>query len=196
VSYLADPVANPIDIDAGITYTYVIPQQGATEISVDDLDDFDLLATLGSPALLTVNFTGTATALPQYFTATIRLFTVEGTESTQDLTFRVLPDDATQRVPNITTKNVLGVGEGQRVDLKLTSDIDATLSASGLTAGLAVGSSDHLVGTAPSTSGFNVFTLSATNGDYVYYRYFVLIVGTGTTPVSQNFFAFPPGLIP
>jgi hypothetical protein len=192
VSYLADPVATPIDIDAGITYTYVIPQQGFSEITVDALDDFDLNVTAESPATLTVNFTGTATALPQYYTVTVNLLTPAGLLSTQDLSFRVLPDDATQRVPNITTRASKRVGISAPVSVKITSDIDATVSATGLTAGLSVGN-NRIVGNAPTTSGFNVFTLSATNGDYVYLRYFVLIVGTGTTAPDQPFFTFPPG---
>lgn len=194
MSYLAAAVANPITIDAGITYTYVMPQQGATEITVDDLADFDLTVTTESPASLSVNFTGVATALPQYFTATIRFLMTEG-ELTQDLLFKVLPDDATQRVPNITTINKLHVNENQKVNVKLKSDIAATLSASGLTGGLAVGS-NHITGLAPDSSGYNVFTLSAINGDYVYYRYFVLVAGTGNTPISQDPFAFPAEIFP
>ena len=195
MAYLADPIANPIDIDAGITYNYVIPQQDYKEITVDDLTDFEFVVTLGSPASLTVNFTGTATALPQYFTATVRLFTIEALEQTQDLNFRVLPTSASQRVPNITTNRSLHASEGQQVNIKLQSDITATLSASGLTGGLSV-ANDRIVGTAPTSSGFNVFTLSAINGDYVYHRYFVLLVGTGGDPVSQSFFSFSAEVFP
>ena len=196
MSYLADPIATPIDIDAGVVYNYVIPQQGFDEMSVDPLTDFEFLLTFDSPAMLAFSFTGTADpAVPTYSTATIR-FLEDGLETTQNLAFRILPDSATQRVPNIGVARSLHVGLGQKVNFKLSSDIDdATLSASGLTVGLSV-ANDRIVGTAPTENGFNVFTLSAINGDYAYYRYFVLLAGTGTETEAQPFFSFPPDVFP
>lgn len=194
MSYLAAAVANPINIDADVTYNYVIPQQGASEITVDDLADFTLAITFGSPALLTVKFTGTPGAVAAYYTATIRLLTIDGA-LTQNLVFRVLPTFATQRVPNLTNARSAHVALGQRLSIKLHSDIDATITASGLPAGLSV-ANEHIIGDAPTSSGFNVITLIATAAGYVYKRYFVLIVGTGDSPEAQSFFAYPPGVVP
>jgi hypothetical protein len=181
VSYLAPAVANPIDIDAGVNYKYCIAQQGATAITVDPATDFALSVNFGSPAMMFVKFTGTPGAIPTYHTITVHLEVPEGT-LTQTLTFRVLPTSLTQRIPNIITVRSAAVAPSAPVDVAIATDIAATVSATSLPAGLTVNGNGHIVGTAPSSSGFNVITLVATNGAYVYKRYFVLVVGTGGVP--------------
>jgi hypothetical protein len=178
VSYLAPAVANPINLDAGVSYKYCIAQQGATAISVDPLTDFTFTVAFGSPAMLTVKFTGTPGAIPTYHTATVRLAMPEG-DVTQTLTFRVLETSLTQRVPNIINGRSLAVAPGAPVNVQIASDIaGTTYSTENLPAGL-TSAAGHITGNAPDESGFDVITFVATNGTYVYKRYFVLVVGTG-----------------
>jgi hypothetical protein len=176
VSYLAPAIANPINIDAGVSYKYCIAQQGATSITVEPLTDFTFNVGFGSPAMLTVTFTGTPGAIPTYHTATVHLATPDGA-LTQTLTFRVLEFSATQRVPNIINGRSAAVAPGAPVNIQIASDITATYSTENLPAGL-TNAAGHITGTVASSS-FNVITFIATNGTYVYKRYFVLVVGTG-----------------
>jgi hypothetical protein len=183
VSYLAPAIANPINIDAGVSYKYCIAQQGATSITVDPLTDFTFTVAFGSPAMLTVKFTGTPGAVPTYHTATVHLATPDGA-LTQTLTFRVLEFSATQRVPNIINGRSLAVAPSDSINIQIASDIaGTTFSTVNLPAGL-TSAAGHITGTAPDSSGFNVITFIATNGSYVYKRYFVLVVGTGGTPTG------------
>lgn len=190
MSFLSAAVANPINIDPAIEYRYVIPQQGYDSITVDDDDDFTFRLTYGSPAMLTLNFSGTAPTTPAYHNVTLRLNVGTG-EVAQTLHFRVLPTGA-RRVPSITNRSGILAAPGGPVLLQIATDIEAdSFSATGLTGGLTVTSTGRMVGEAPTTSGFNVFTLIAHKGDQTYKRYFVLTVGTGGAPNTQPFFRFP-----
>ncbi len=197
MSYLASPPETPISIDGGVEYQYVIAQQGALSMSVDADTDFTFVLTAGEPAVLRLTFTGTVLDTPQYKTVTVNLTQTGGTVVTHTPQFLILPTVGhIQRVPNITSVASKSVAPGQALALQVTATLDAPInpgviaySASGLPAGLAINSlTGWLDGTAPSTAGFYVITLTATATPLIipdgghYSRYFVLVVGTGITP--------------
>ncbi len=193
MSYLASPPETPIAIDGGVEYTYVIAQQGAIIAAVVTDADFTFVLSPGEPAALRLTFSGTVTATPQYKTVTVNLTDSSGIVVAHTPQFMILGTGATQRVPNITTTKGRAVAPGQSVAIQVAADITPTsYGVSGLPAGLSLNTATGLItGAAPSTDGLYLITLQAINGEYHYYRYFVLLVGgdgVGTWPNSP--FAF------
>jgi hypothetical protein len=190
---LADPPETPIDIDGAIEYDYVIAQRGAIAIEVDDDADFEFALTPGEPAILKLTFTGTILATDQYKTVTIRLTLSNGQEQEHTPQFRILGTSASQRIPNITAITSRRVSPNQSIAVKTTTDIPVTsYNVANLPGGLSINTSSGLItGAAPSTADFYLITLQAFNGDYHYYRYFILVVGTGSTVSGVPPFFFP-----
>src|SRR6266496_4726144 len=102
MSYLAPPVADPINIDAGIQYKYCIPQQGYSSITVDANADFDVQMYFGSPAMLVFTYTTTVVGSPASASLVLRLHAGTST-TTQTLNFTVALSADPRAIPNITT---------------------------------------------------------------------------------------------
>jgi hypothetical protein len=197
MAYLAPPTLNPIDIDAGAEYWYVVAQEGGTAVSVDPNANFTLSVQGVSPAMLKFTYTGATFAVPTFQTLTIRV-TIPTGELLQTINLRVMATSITRQVPNITNAAGAAVAPGQPIDIAIGSDIPVdSYSVASAPAGLTYNAStNRLTGTAPAASGFYVITFVAHLAD-AYERYFVLIVGTGGVPVISGAtigWATPPNL--
>jgi hypothetical protein len=181
MSYLAPPIGNPIYIDPGVKYFYVIAQQGATSITVDPNPHFNVHLDFGEPALLTFTYTG-----PTYPSnilnerLTIRINSPTGSIA-QTLFFDIFPTGS-RVIPNIQNKAGFPVAPGAPLNIIVGTDIPASIAAENLPGSLAISSVSgitRITGTAPTGSGFYVITLIARGTSLPYKRYFVLTVGTG-----------------
>jgi hypothetical protein len=181
MSYLAPPPLNPIVIDAGVDYNYVIAQQGYGKVTKPTNPGFAIKVYQGEPALAIIRFTNTPGANPTYHTLNFQV----GTQL-HSVAVTILPVAASQRVPNITSAASLAAPKGSPVSVALASDIAATsYSVEGtLPSGLTYDAATNLLTGSVAADGFYPLTFAVYNGSYLYKRYFVLVVGTGTTSTS------------
>jgi Putative Ig domain len=191
MAYLAPPPQDPIPIDAGVIYNYVIAQQGYGAISVDPLNNFSFAVTQGEPGLLLFRFDGTPGA-----TSTSHTITLHIGSQTQTLHVNVLATNAFQRVANITNPPSVSAPAGSAISVLLTTTSGAGLGttdvgpAGPLPTGLSFDSINNRITGAIADPGFYPVILEAKKSAFpqVYRRYLVFTVSAASTsptnPVS------------
>jgi hypothetical protein len=191
MAYLAPPPQDPMPIDAGVIYNYVIAQQGYGAISVDALNNFSFAVTQGEPGLLLFRFDGTPGASPTYHTITIHIG-----PQTQTLHVTVLATNPFQRVANITNPPSVNAPAGSSISVLLTTTNGAGLGttdvgpAGPLPTGLSFDSINNRITGAIADPGFYPVILEAKKSAFpqVYRRYLVFTVSAASTsptnPVS------------
>lgn len=194
---LLPPPTNPIGLDPNKDYIYVIPQTGATSITVDPAADFTL-AISASLQVLTVTFTGTPTlTTPTTYSITIHVSNGEGTVD-QIIKFAV-QKTATRIWPRIDSPPSNTVALGAAVSYKITTDISLNLLvapftrgtkfALGLPSGLSCDSdTGKISGTPPSTNATYAIVLGAKMAGTFNppsLRYLLLVVGAGSAIQSS-----------
>lgn len=176
---ISPPPINPIRIDPAADYYYIIAQQGASSMSVAPITGFTFTPQFGSPALLTVKWSGAAPGSATAHDVVITFTLPDGSTQTHTVTFIVKPAGP-RSVPNIISVFKLPVMPGQPVNLGIFTDIAVdSKSAENLPVGISL-RAGSITGNAPTATGFYVIKFKAIKGAEKYVRYFVLIVGNAT----------------
>jgi hypothetical protein len=193
---IAIPTSDPIKIDAGAFYYYVIPHEGATSATIDTDADFFLGLTFGSPAILQLKYKSAVPTTPVFKSLVVHFTNDEGTTS-QTLNFKV-GDNSTRRIPNIISVPSSKVAPSGDVNFPIYTDLSNTkVYALGLPPDLSV-SGSNISGQAPSIAGTYVIQLGAhlagESNDYI--RYWVLNVASavagGGIGGGSDFTSTPP----